>query len=146
MPPKQLKYHLEKPAQKHIQDLLDANIIRRVSEHTKFCSKAKFLQKPSGDVRLVINYIYLNKNIICRNKPFTGTNYIRKNLHNNSTCFWSADFISGYYQIPLNEDSHLMTTFTTPFGRFCFQTLPQGISDSMDGFNISTDYIVEDIP
>ena len=29
--PKQLEYHLEKPAQEHIQDLLKANIIRRVS-------------------------------------------------------------------------------------------------------------------
>ena len=45
LPPEQLENHLEKPAQKHIQDLSDANIIRRVSEHTKFCSKAKFLQK-----------------------------------------------------------------------------------------------------
>ena len=47
-PPKQLEYHLEKPDQEHIQDLLKANIIRRVSEHPNFCSKAKFLQKSSG--------------------------------------------------------------------------------------------------
>ena len=39
-----------------------------------------------------------------------------------------------------------MTTYVTPFGHFCFQTLPQGISDSMDGFNISTDYIIQGIP
>ena len=29
-PPKQLEYHLEKPTQNYIQDLLDANITRRV--------------------------------------------------------------------------------------------------------------------
>ena len=74
-----------------------------------------------------------------------GTEHIRRNRHNDSGCFWSGDFISGYFQIPLHPDSQALTTFVTPWGRFCFLALPMGINDSMDSFNISTDPIVSGI-
>ena len=38
---------------------------------------------------------------------------------------------SGFRQIPLDEESKLLTTFVTPFGRFCFNRLPFGISSSV---------------
>ena len=38
----------------------------------------------------------------------------------------SADF--GFWQIPLAAESRALTTFLTPFGSYCFNKLPLGIS------------------
>ena len=37
----------------------------------------------------------------------------------------SLDAASGFYQIPLHEDSRRLTTFITPFGRYAFHCHPE---------------------
>ena len=41
---------------------------------------------------------------------------------------------SGFWQKPLHEESQLLTTFITPFGRFCFTRFPFGITDGSEIF------------
>ena len=38
--------------------------------------------------------------------------------------FSKVDANSGFWQIPLADDSQLLTTFITPHGRYCFRKLP----------------------
>ena len=38
--------------------------------------------------------------------------------------FSKRDANCGFWKIPLESFSHLLTTFVTPFGRFCFNKLP----------------------
>ena len=40
--------------------------------------------------------------------------------------FTKLDANSGFWQIPLARNSRLLTTFITPFGRYCFHKLPFG--------------------
>ena len=42
--------------------------------------------------------------------------------------FSKLDVNNSYWQIPLAKESHQLTTFITPFGRYCFNKLPFGIS------------------
>ena len=44
--------------------------------------------------------------------------------------FSKVDAKSGFWQILISEDSRLLTTFITPFDRFCFNKLPVGISSA----------------
>ena len=40
---------------------------------------------------------------------------------------------SGYWNIPLDDQSQLLTTFNTPgYGRYCFKCLPFGLVSSPD--------------
>ena len=48
--------------------------------------------------------------------------------------FTVLDATSGFWQIPLSEDSSLLTTFITPFGRFRFTRLPFGITSGPEVF------------
>ena len=48
--------------------------------------------------------------------------------------FSKVDANSGFWQIPLAEESQHYTTFITPFGRYCFQKLPFGISSAPELF------------
>ena len=45
-----------------------------------------------------------------------------------SKVFTSLDAASGFYQIPLHEESKMLTTSITPFGRYAFRRLPFGIT------------------
>ena len=44
--------------------------------------------------------------------------------------FSKLDANSGFWQIPLAKNSRHLTTFITPFGRYCFNKMPFGISSS----------------
>ena len=48
--------------------------------------------------------------------------------------FTKLDANSGFLQIPLAEKYHHLTTFVTPFGRFCFNKMPFGISSAPENF------------
>ncbi|KAL6490170.1 hypothetical protein MHYP_G00005150 [Metynnis hypsauchen] len=51
-----------------------------------------------------------------------------------STVFSSLDAESGFWQIPLEENSARLTTFITPLGRYCFKRLPFGITSAPEIF------------
>ena len=48
--------------------------------------------------------------------------------------FSKLDDNSGFWQIPLAKQSRPLTTFITPFGRYCFNKLPFGISSAPEVF------------
>ena len=48
--------------------------------------------------------------------------------------FSTLDANSGFWQIPLERESALLTTFITPFGRYCFHHLPFGITSAPEHF------------
>ena len=48
--------------------------------------------------------------------------------------FIKLDANSGFWQNPLARKSHLLTTFITPFGRYCFNKLPFGITSAPELF------------
>lgn len=48
--------------------------------------------------------------------------------------FTKLDATSGFWQIPLSEESRRLTTFITPFGRYAFNHLPFGISSAPEDF------------
>ena len=45
-------------------------------------------------------------------------------------CFTKLDANSGFWQIPLSEQSKLLKTFLTPHERYAFNRLPFGLSSS----------------
>ena len=62
----------------------------------------------------------------------------------HSYFFTKLDACHGYWSIVLNQDSSLLTTFNSPFGRYCFLQLPFGLVCSQDIFQKKMDQILKE--
>ena len=125
-----------KPAIKaELESLVEQDIIKPVTEATDWVNSLVYVTKEkSGELRLCLDPKDLNK---CIKRPhyYTPTiDDILPDLH-GAKYISTLDAKSGYWNIPLDPESQLLTTFNTPgFGRFCFKRLPFGLISSQDIF------------
>jgi hypothetical protein len=68
---------------------------------------------------------YTNLNNVCKKDPFRVyriDQVVDSTAGYNLLCF--LDCYSGYHQIPLKVEDQIKTSFITPFGAFCYITMP----------------------
>ena len=53
--------------------------------------------------------------------------------------------LSSFWQIPLSPESPLLTTFITPFDRFCFHCLPFRITSAPEYFQCQMSELLRDL-
>jgi len=57
--------------------------------------------------------------------------------------FSKLDANSGFWQVKLDSKCKLLTTFVTPWGRFCFNRMPFGISSAPEYFQRAMENILK---
>ena len=120
-------------------------VIRKVSEHTDWCSSLAYSVKKDGSLRICIDPQKLNQALKrCPHKVSTLEELNPQ--FGGSTVFSKLDAKAGYWSIHFDPDSQLITTFRTPFGRYCWTRLPLGVRVSQDIFQARMDEILEDLP
>lgn len=125
-----------------LESMLKQGVISKVTEPTKWCSGMVPVRKPSGSVRICVDLTSLNKAVEREVHPMSSVDESLAKL-GRSTIFTKLDANSGFWQIPLDEESKLLTTFVTPFGRFCFNRLPFGITSAPEVFQRAMSNILE---
>ena len=60
--------------------------------------------------------------------------------------FSKLDANSGFHQIPLAQDSQLLTPFITPFGCYCYRRLPFGINSGPEHYQLQIHKILQNTP
>ena len=120
-------------------------IVVKETEATEWCAPMIPVIKPDGKrVRICVDLRKLNKCVV-REKYILPT--IDDVLHklSQSTVFSRIDARSGYWMIPLDEESSKYTTFLTPEGRYRFKRLPFGVSCASEIFQRKMTEILGDI-
>ena len=108
-------------------------VITRVDEPTDWCAGMVVVPKPNEKVHICVDLTKLNENVCRERHILPSVEHILAQL-GDAKVFSKLDANSGFWQIKLSEDSALLTTFITPFGRFCFHRLPFGITSAPEHF------------
>ena len=95
-------------------------------------SSITYVQKANGKLCLHLDPCDFNE-AICQDHHKTPT--VEEATH---------EFVHGYWSIVLNQESSLLMTFNSPFGRYCFLHLPFGLICSQDIFQKKVDQILEE--
>ena len=94
-------------------------VVSKVNEPTSWCAGLIVVPKKSGDVRLRVDLKGLNENVMRETHPIPKVKDTLAQL-SGAALFTKLDTNSGFWQIPLAEESGLLTTFITPFVRYAF--------------------------
>ena len=81
------------------------------------------LPKSNGKVRICVDLTRLNQSVRRERHLMPAVDQTLAQLA-GAKVFTKQDANSGFWQIPLSPESAPLTTFMTPFGRFCFHRLP----------------------
>ena len=97
--------------------------IRKVEQPTEWCAGMVTVPKPNGNVRICVDLTKLNESVCREIYPLPKIDSLLGEI-GDSTLFTKLDANSGFWQEKLAENCQLLTTFLTPFGRYCFQRVP----------------------
>jgi hypothetical protein len=105
--------------------LLEAEFIKEV-RHLEWLANPILVKKKSGKWRMCVDYTSLNK--ACLKVPFPLPR-IDQIVDSTAGCETLSflDAYSGYHQIKMKKSDQLTTSFITPFGMYCYVTMPFGL-------------------
>ena len=108
-------------------------VVAKVTEPIEWCAGMVVVPKADGKVRICVDLTRLNESVRRERHPLPAVDQILAQL-SGAKIYTKLDANSGFWQIPLSPESALLTTFITPFGRFCFHRLPFGITSGPEHF------------
>ena len=126
----------------HLNKMECLGVITCVDEPMDWVSSITYIQKANGKLHLSLDPRDLN-NAIHHDHHKTPT--VEEVAHEfaHSCFFTKLDAHHGYWSIILDQDSSLLTTFNSPFGRYHFLQLLFGLVCSQDIFQKKMDQILE---
>ena len=142
IPPRRIPEALRKPLKDHLDELEEQEIIQKVVEPTEWVSSVVVNKKSNGKIRLCLDPQPLNKALKRCHYPIPTIEEVLPDL-TNAKVFSKVDCRSGYWQIKLDHESSMLTTFNTPFGRYRWTRMPFGISPAGEIFQRRLDQAIE---
>lgn len=144
-PPRKIPAALREKLKGTLKEMEDKEIIRKVDEPTDWVNSLVVVEKPkTGKLRICLDPRNLNKAI--KREHFalptiedittrlTGAKYLSK-----------LDCNNGYWQLRMDKESQLLTTFNSPFGRYCFLRMPFGIKSAQEVFQKRVSQLFENL-
>jgi hypothetical protein len=111
-----------------IHKLMAAGFIKEVF-HPEWLANPVLVKKKGGKWRMCVDYTGLNK--ACPKVPYPLPR-IDQIVDSTAGCETLSflDAYSGYHQIKMKESDQLATSFITPFGMYCYTTMPFGLRNA----------------
>ena len=120
---------------KEIDDMVLRGIIEPVGDvPSDWCSPLVIVPKQNGQPRVCVDYTMLNKQVHRPLYPLRTPKDAVSSIPAEARIFTTLDAANGYWQLPLDEDSQMLTTFITPWGRFKFLRTPMGLNSTGDSY------------
>ncbi len=141
--PRRVPLPLLPKVQEELDRLLRLDVIARVDEPTQWCAPIVVAPKGPG-IRLCVDLSQLNSSVMRERHIMPSVDQTLARLA-GARVFSKLDCYNAFLQIPLTAESQLLTTFITPFGRYCFKRVPYGISSAPEHFQKRMSSILQGI-
>jgi hypothetical protein len=115
-----------------LDKLLEAGFIRPV-ETTEWVSFVVLALKKNGKLRVCVHYKALNKITKKGHYPLPFCEEILEEVVGHEM-YTFRDGYRGYHQVKIALEDQLKTTFTTPWGTFCYTVMPFGLCNAPGTF------------
>ena len=132
-PPRKVPIAMEESVKRELDRMVKIGAITPVSEPTEWVSQMVAAKKKDGSIRICIDPRDLNKFLRRSHHPVRTVEDVASRMP-NAAVFPTLDARSGFWQIKLDYESSLLTTFSTPFGRYRFLRMPFGITCASEVF------------
>jgi len=130
-PPFQRMYRLSpselQEVQRQITDLLSKQLIEPST--SLFGAPILFVEKKTGDLRMVVDYRALKKITVKNRYPLPRIDDLFDKLFEAQYCS-CLDTAFGFHQILLKDEDKPKTAFRTPFGHYQFRVLPFDLTNA----------------
>ena len=140
--PRKCSIHIRDELKAALVDMEEQGVIRRVTEPTDWVSSIAVSRKANGQLRICLDPKDLNSAIKRCHHTTPTTQEITHKL-TGAKVFSKLDAKHGYWSVHLDAESQLLTTFNSPFGRYCYRRMPFGLVMSQDVFQHRMDQILE---
>ena len=140
--PRRISLPLMPKVKEELTRMEQQGVISKVEEPTAWCAPMVVVPKRTGKVRICTDLTELNKSVMREKHPLPSVEHTLGQLA-GARIFSKLDANAGFWQIPLSKDSSLLTTFITPFGRYCYNRLCFGISSAPEHFQKRMSRILE---
>ena len=124
--------------------MVELGVIEKVEEPTDWVSNIVCSRKSNGKLRICLYPKDLNTAIKRSHYPKPTLEEITHKLAGSVT-FSKLYARHGYWSVQLDDESKRLTTFNSPFGRYCFRR-PFGLNLSQDVFHERMGCILEKCP
>ena len=131
--PRRVAIPLMPKVKQELTRMENMDVITKVDNPTDWCAGMVVVPKPNGNIRICVDLTKLN-NSVCREKHMLPSVEQILAQIGDSTIFSKLDANAGFWQVKLSKESALLTTFITPYGRYCFNRLPFGITSAPEFF------------
>ena len=132
-PVKQSLRRFSEPNRKAIGEevnrLLEANFIREIKQATWVANPVLVPKKNTKVLRMCVDFTSLNKHCPKDHFPLPRIDQI---VDSTAGCqrLSFLDAYSGYHQIRMKIEDEELTAFVTPFGVYCYTTMPFGLKNA----------------
>lgn len=127
--------------QQEIAKMLDKGIIHPAN--SPWASPVVIVSKKNGSYRLCVNFKKVNA-ITTRDTYPLPLDDDLLNTVSGSKFYSSLDLFSGYWQVPMSEDSMEIATFTCKFGTYSFTVMPFGLTNAPATFQRLMDNVLSE--
>ena len=143
--PRKCPIKIKDELKSELENMEQQGVIRRVTEPTDWVSSLTVSRRENGKLRVCLDPKDLNNAIKrCHHKTPTIEEITHK--FSGAKFFSKLDAKNGYWSVKLDDESALLTTFNSPFGRYCYLRLPFGLVMSQDVFQLRMDQFLESCP
>ena len=112
---------------------MKTGVVVKVDQPTNWVKNLVIVEKKNGSLRLCLDPRDLNKAIKHEHYKIPTMQEVASEFA-GKTVFSTLDSKDGYWQVQLDEESSLLCTFNTPFGRYRFTRMPFGIKSASEVF------------